>query len=480
MSFLGRRKSNRPFTDTVNLGVVHEHFLDHSPTPSIKSNSNLRRRLSSFTLLSPKRARSNSSQPTHYTGGGVGFIAAYRNSALDRSPPRSPSPTESFDEIRRPSGLGRRASITGDTAEERWTGSGDVEGFTERKRSISSPELFVLPEGLLRWSDPSLSDAEDMEDEILPEPICMFTKVPADLLKAIFSFTSPADLASASLACKAFVGPTRILLYQDIDLVHVTDTRRVERCISLLASRRDLAGLVKRFACGTSRSSIDKASFSLVTLAIALNNMHDLTSLTLPRFDSHLLFHTIFRLKKLAFLCESTTVDELHGLIVWLGNQTVLTSLSFPYLKLDDETVQSLTGSGSQEQTLDEAHGAPLPHSILSSRLLSKLSHFHGPASLAAALSAGRPLTTIRLPIHSTLYDGLRPSALMADIARTTCPLTHLAVIADPQSRVDARTIERLLMSAGSELGEKLQVLEVECALEDEVRHCMRDILPKE
>lgn len=448
-----------------------EQFYRPEPTPSIKSTSTLRHRLSSFSLLAPRRKRSQASKGH---SGGIGYSASYRVAGYIRS--RSPSPEPSL-EIRRPSGLGRRVSITGHSSERRSEEEQQKPACSHvRRKSISAPDLLALPEGLMRWAE--LSETEEtVDDEHTREPVCMFTKIPPELLKTLFPFVLPLDLPSLARVCKSFLPPTRVLLYRDINFLPNANEQRLHACIDILAARRDLAELVQCFAC----SSIPRAAkvpgrspFPAVTFAIALSNLTNLTSLTLPRFEPPSFFYTTFQLRSLTLLWETATADELQNMFSWLASQPSLTSLSTPHLILDARISHILSGAGSQpDHSSDRSEDRPLLSLASPSQLLPRLNHILGPSSLVAALTPGRPLTSLTLHIHSTLYDGLRPSALMAAIAQATTPVTHLSVVTTSRSKIDARTLDRVLMAAGAELGKDLRTLEIESTLEDDVSYFM-------
>lgn len=472
MSFLARRK-HRP---DANRLTVFDETADDSHA-SIKSTSSFRRRLSSLSVLSSKLARSRTTSQTSTVtkSGGIAFTASYSGPYESyASHSRSPSPEPSL-EIRRPSGLGRRASLTS----EQWWSSVDANAPaiptpSDRKRSISTPELslpLTLPDGLPRWSVPSETDDED-EEETRPEPVCMVSRLSPALLKSVFGFVPRSDLPSVALACKAFLEPTRTLLYSDVDLMP-TDETHSEQCMTLLASRRDLAGVVQRFSCNvvpSSSSTSGVVPLPAVTFAIAVSNMRELTSLTLPQFDAALLHHATFHLTSLAFLCQSSSRAELQNTFAWLAKQPNITSLSFSNLVLDDDANQWLAGSSGQLMCIPEDRNPSRPATpVFHATLLPRLAHLSGPTSLVSALTPGRPLSSLAVSIQRTIYDGLRPSALAAELARGVCPVTHLCVLASAQSRIDARTFERVLMAMGSELGSGVDVLEVECALDDQV-----------
>ena len=447
-------------------------------TPSIKS-TNLRKRLSSFSLLAStlRRGRSQSSQ----SSAAVGYITPFRLRRESRSRSRSPSPEPSL-EIRRPSGLGRRASVIdllGELPEDELAPN-SVYGHTRRKHSISTPELTLRPDGLLEWSH--LPKAEENKPlPRLPEPARRteppperqaLSRLSSDLIKVVFSYASPADLASAALACKSLLEPVRALLYNRVDLLRVVDGSRVEKCVSLLASRRDLAGHVDHFACDITPASHEfggRPTFSIVTFAIALNNMHKLTSLALPRFDSTLLFHSGFHLRELTFLCDHVSNDELRDTVQWLGLQPSLTSLSFPNLILSDDNSRLLAASSGQPS--EDSHSTPSTTSLaLPPTLLPSLARLSGPANMVAALVPRRPVASTSVHIHCTIYDGLRPSSLVSEIAKSSATISRFGLATSVHHKIDARTVERVLMSAGSAFGADVEVLEITTTLEDEVR----------
>ena len=480
MSFLMRRKTSRNFADSANLSV-HEPSLRPSPTPSIKSTSTFRHRLSSFSFLTSKR----SSKISATKSGGICYNAQYHATESSFTRSDTPSPTPSLEEIRRPSGLGRRVSITAQSLEQEtnvWPAPSTVHLHTPRKASVSAPNLSLaaipLPEGFVRWE---LSEPEDETDDghVVHEPVRVFTKIPANLLNTIFAFVQPPGLTSLARVCKSFLTPSRALLYGNVDLQPITDQRRIDACLHTLASKRDLAKLVRRFACSSTleaRPALLSSPLPSFSLAIALNNMTELTSLKVPRFDPNSFFHTSFQLRSLTLLWETATLDDLQGMFAWLTTQSTLTSLSFPNLTLDKHTSDILSSAGHalSEHTSDEPHNAESHASLLSfpfvSQLVPNLTRLHAPSSIVAALAPGRPLTFITMHLHSTIYNGLRPSALFSTVSQATTPLTHLAITTSSRDLIDPRTLERVLMAAGAELGKSLKTLEIESTLEDEVR----------
>ena len=266
----------------------------------------------------------------------------------------------------------------------------------------------------------------------------------------------------------------------------------MEKCVTLMASRRDVAGFVRTFACRSTpgmKGGDPSNHLSTVTFAIALSNMSQLESLILPRFSAHLLFHTSFRLESFTMLSEDLTEDECRDMLNWLVNQPSITSLSLPNLAMKSFV---FFAAGSGANTPDTSHISSDGSSIYSHQtsiysqysqqdlsnpstflispgLLPQLNYFYGPVSLASALVPGRPLRNVALHIHHSLHDLLRPSSVIRALNRSEFQVSRLSLVASPKHRVDVRTFERMLLSAGSEMGVFLESIEVEWVLEDEV-----------
>lgn len=487
MSFLGRRKRKTPPQEPELLGFHIQTAHPNGSNTSLRSKnstvrglgdkleasqSNLRRRLSSFASLTGMRPKSSSEAGPVQHGKAIGFTAS--SNIPSRS--RSPSPSLSLT-IRPPSGLGRRESVC--IQDEGWDpdfprGRRSKSADLDHRISLSLPNLTIIPPEieLLRWEVVSQSDA-DSELEVPPPRSFNFSRIPADLLRFVFSYASRNDLASLSRVSPLFLQPARIALYSEIDLRDVDSSSRVDKCLAVMASNRDLASLVRTFACRAFPDAANDgggvSSFMMVTFAIALTNMHQLHTLTLPHFAAHLLHHTTFRLKTLTVLSESLTEDEISQLTSWLPTQPTLVSLSLPNLvsHFPPSSITIITPTLiPPDKTDDTIASVTVPHT------LPNLSHLHAPTSLVPVLVPGRPVQTVLLNIHATLYDGLKPSAVMQSLAKSTGPLKYLTICASAKNKIDARTFERVLMSAGAELGSCLETLDIEWVLEDEV--CVR------
>ncbi|KAH9931737.1 hypothetical protein B0H21DRAFT_781032 [Amylocystis lapponica] len=385
----------------------------------------------------------------------------------NRDGSESPSPPPSLD-IRMPTGLGRRASAKRPSTGSQ-QGTSKVYRADRRTRSISSPDLPVLEHST--WPDVLASLDEDLPSE----SSSVITHMPPELLTVIFSAAAHSDIASLACVSRGFLAPALRALYGDLDLRKVDD-ERVGKCISVIASKRIVGGYVRKFACRSFPSAKNGAThLTMVTLAIALTNMHQLQSLTLPQFEASLLFHTTFRLRRLTVLCESIPPDEFRDFISWLVNQPALVSLSLPNLVLNTFLDYHAEGSGipPHDRAADDSPNTPVSQRdttprALPSHILPRLAHFYGPPSFAAAIVPGRPIESIVLNVNTTLYDGLRPSAVMSALTRASVGLQQLS-IKSASPKIDARTLERVLMSAGAELGNDLQSLDVHWVLEDEM-----------
>ena len=460
MSFLSRRRANH-----AHAGPLQEsgNFPRKSGPGSIysveKPPSVIRKHIhfpSSLNRLAAKFTRSHTSNIAHAPVSNVGSPLAYWRS-------RSPSPAPSLD-IRMPTGLGRRASELGERE--------DFQEYSvhERKRSISLPASPTQTQAASRWRALPPEPKTPALDRISPE-----------LLSVVFSFASRPDILSLARVSTSFSQAAKRALYGDLDLRNADD-ERIEQCISTLASRRSLASLVRTFACRIlpPPEGAESTTLNTVTFAIALTNMDQLNALTLPDFDLRLVRHATFSLRHLTLLCTSISPQVFHSLFSWLSHQPSLLSLSFPSLLLPTLPPSPLapvdSGAPSRPHTPrtpdTPSNESDAPSHVSSSSfpptVVPNLRRFDGPVAIAAAIVPGRPVERVTIPIQHTLYDGLRPSALMSALASARCTLRALS-IKPASKKIDQRTLERVVMSAGAELGDFVETLEVHWVLDDEV-----------
>ena len=510
MSFLSRRKTNGTnpshtslLQDSANVprkstaATASIYSVESKKAPSILRKKHISFP-SSFNKLAAKlTSRHPPAASTHAPVGNVGSpLAPWRS--------RSPSPALSLD-IRMPAGLGRRASELGDREEfeeyEVHEGAQRLQPRPERKRSISLPAVGLGPRG--RAADLHAALLVDRPQHELKKPA--LARVSPELLSSVFSYGTYADLFSLSQVSKSWSQAALRALYDDIDLRNMDD-ERVEQCVASLASHRSLAALVRKFAC-RDLPPLDgiavgmATSLSVVTFAIALTNMEHLHTLTLPHFDLRVLAHTTFSLRSLTLHSKNIYGDEFHALFSWLGRHPALHTLSFPNLVLpslppvpskpiDTRKIPSRPHTPHTPDTPPQASRRPATSHDCKSKssspsptaesptpplfpttLLPQLHTLTCPPVLATALVPGRPLVRVQIPIQCTLYDGLRPSALMSALAAARETLRVLA-IQPASTKIDQRTIERVVMAAGAELGECVETLEVHWVLDDEVRCC--------
>ncbi|OSX62977.1 hypothetical protein POSPLADRAFT_1074311 [Postia placenta MAD-698-R-SB12] len=474
MSFFRSRRRVQQDADNTSMrsSIVMPGPPSRTPTLNGDSASLLSKlgtpragkRLQTFSLLSAKfsplgkRPKSSSglsmAAPVGHT---VDFPRTFSRES-------TPSPTPSLEEIRMPLGLGRPASMMGDAEDAPQTPRTPTR--ERRRRSISLPNRVGSEQKQLGAK--LGSTAED-------SPV--ITRIPSELWQVVFSFASRSDVLALSRVSKAFLIPALRVLYRKIDM-RIISPDHVEQCMSLFASKRSVATCVHEFASGTLPSSKDSApSFGIVTYAIAFNNMDRLQSLVIPWFDAHIFRHTTFRLKSLTLLSQSISADEYRALMSWLADQTALVDISFPDLHLDKPYDLDIGASeqSSQTELPDTPTQSTTTRRLWPAHLLPHLISFHGPASMAAVVVPGRPVSTAVIHVHSTLWEGLKPSAVMSGLTQSSACLTHLT-IKSTSTHVDARTLERLFMSAGSELGGQLEVLDIEWVLGDEVLY--KQVLP--
>ncbi|KZT03043.1 uncharacterized protein LAESUDRAFT_684392 [Laetiporus sulphureus 93-53] len=451
MSFL--RIRHRLQWHSKDAGDRHEHAdapnassSTHCPSPTPSSVASRGRRVSALSFITSKLT----AKSKHDRGVLAEPVEHSINFARSASRVSSHSDSASLDDIRMPVGLGRIASLSeSKPADDIFLGVAMNGG---RQRTISSPNLLNR-HAFLCQSDLDASNDSARQKEGPP-----VTWLSTKLLTMVFSYVPRSDQISLSFVCRIFLLPAQHALYATVDLQDL-DCGCVERCIDLVASKRSLASSIRSFACSILPCSQDGSlPFGVVTFAIAFNNMDHLSSLTLPHFDAHLLHHATFRLKELCILSETMPAKELNALLSWCAKQPDITHLSFPGLLLSDPAHNS-----------DEAIPSTAPSNLpRDPHVLRHLTHFNGPAQLVPMIVPGRPVVSAVLHVQTTLYDGLKPSAVLSALTRSSASLTHLTIKAT-SVHVDARTLERVLMSAGTELGSQLRVLEIEWVLEDEV-----------
>ena len=192
--------------------------------------------------------------------------------------------------------------------------------------------------------------------------------------------------------------------------------------------------------------------------------MKNLVSLSLPNFDNDIFHYTTFRLQHLSLSCETMSVPEQIHFFKWIAAQHNMISLSLPALTTE------LAHSPYTPVQLSDPGRFTFPTPSLRSLSVPNLQKFDGPIPWVQGLVPGRPVSEVVVHVNQTLYDGLKPSQLMGSVAKSTAPIERLSIRSNPSTVIDARTMERLLMSAGAEFGPSVLHLEISWAADDEVR----------
>lgn len=357
----------------------------------------------------------------------------------DSTPPSSP-------EIRRPSGLGRRAS--------------DLESIGQSEHD-RVPTMNDFSRSLLRPSREF--------DENFPLPL------PGEIIATILYFLRRSDLPAAAVVSRGFCSVTRHVLYCSVDFQSLTEPQMESLCTTLAAHSK-LAERVRTLSCHfwPRHKSVTAGGPTLPSAEFvqALQNMRNLQVLTMQSFAPILLYSHLlsFSLTELTILDESLTQVQLTCLRTWLASQSRLRSLSFPNL------VEFVASSGSDSTSSHEGttscassirtseHGCP-------EEFLPALQSLHAPTSLAMTILSDtkHPLKRVALHVHDTLYTGLRPTVVLRALKGTT--EVHIIF----GHGVDKRTAEKFLGTAGSILlgeceGRKkmLESLHVEVMWSDE------------
>ncbi|KAF8966103.1 hypothetical protein BDZ97DRAFT_1917800 [Flammula alnicola] len=381
----------------------------------------------------------------------------------------------------------------------------------QRTRAISSPNLLrslsLKMRGKTRIRRASIAlnaiTTESAEPDVPkppPKPVAKL-HLPAELLTLVLSHLPRPTVVSCLTVSRVFTNAARTSLYTSLDFDTLSPIK-AEQLVALLVSRSDLTDLVTTFIChkwppffltdahDQCGPVIDhRGALLTATFTLALERMSNLISLTLPAFDISLLaHHSAFGLKSLTFLNKTTTEAETKALFAWLDGQTNITSLrimniedthytrsnSIPYHEntLPGTTSSSIYLKPSTAATSLSPFATPLPSprsgsfnhvppspphvdsQFASSTLLPNLTTLHATPSIALLLSSHldsgltrRPLKSVTLNINTTLYNGLRPAALMNSLRG----ITHLALRFS--QTVDRRTFEKVLGAAGASLG---------------------------
>ncbi|KAG8215914.1 hypothetical protein J3R82DRAFT_7886 [Butyriboletus roseoflavus] len=445
MPFLSRRSVD-PLTFTTPLRdrrfAQNQSELSQTPRSRARSEASLFRRVS--TLFTGRR-RTSPSQTTSRPVG-IGYSYTYPRTTLPRV--SSDSTPQSSLEIRRPSGLGRRASLLGSND------STDNESFGRevQEGGDSVPIGFASLPNLLSGAFQS-PERSSPHLGLPPKRRTASITLPNPIFRVVLEFLPRNDLPAVALVSRGFCAIARYTLYHSLNVQTMTESS-LERLYNVLACRKELAALVVSFYCRSWPSwgfaSPDGFLSSVPSSDVrqALQNMYNLKSLTLPSFASILSLtpSLTFSLIHLTILDKKLTQSQLVALRSWLATQASLESLSLPHLVEYSSTDLLQTNDHGSLTTLLPG----LKSLRASTEIVSML-----------CLEMNKPIQHLTLDVHETLYTGLRPSSVI----RPLNGVREMHIIFAPE--VDKRTVEKFLgitgsMLTGEQKPEAMKSLEVE------------------
>ncbi|KAG2126060.1 hypothetical protein DEU56DRAFT_558687 [Suillus clintonianus] len=461
MHFLTRR-SAEPLRLSADLDIAGGRSAAPADTfPQEKSPSRVLKRVT--TLFNPrKRTLSKNTSPTCHGAGAHGAVGFIRDAAAVYPRSSSDSSTESPEEIRRPSGLGRRASLMESPSEsinlERFSGNGG-----EARVSRSLPDLLNNLTHSFRIG--SLAEHPTIAGVAIQS-------LPMQLLEIILSFLPKSDVLRIALVSAQFCKASRNALYRILDFQSISEPQ-VEKLCKILANHTSLAARVQSLSCHfwPATTSTDGHLIPSLDLTTALHNMSNLESLTIRTFVP--VFSQspplAFRLKTLVILDDTISLEQVTDILHFLRNQTSLQCLAFP------NVVENPFSPECSPQHHIFASG------LAREPILPALSQLHAPPQLTMTICSllGQALDSVVLDVTTTLFTGLRPAALLRAIqgvSKLDVVFTH---------EVDKRTVEKFLGAAGGILSGSgasnsrgLITLEVEVLwMEDETAEILYDII---
>lgn len=443
MYFLSRRSAEPPrLSSDPDIAGGRSVAADTitQPVPREKSPNRVLKRVT--TLFNPrKRTLSKNTSPV----GGHGAVEFIRDTAAAYPYPRfsSDSSTASPDEIRRPSGLGRRASLM---------------------ESLQLPSESIGPE--------RSNENEELLAENATHAGVAIQSLPMELLETILYFLPNFELPRIALVSAQLCDASRNALYRTLDFQSMSEPQ-IEKLCRTLATHASLAARVQSFSCHfwPATTSSDGHLIPSLDLTTALHNMSKLESLTLRTFVP--VFSQSpplsFRLKTLVILDDTISVEQITDILHFLRNQSSLQYLAFPYV-VDNPLLPECS-----------FHQHMFASDLARETILPSLSQLHAPPRLMMGICSllGQTLQTVVLDVSTTLYTGLRPAALLRAIqgvSKLDVVFTH---------EVDKRTVEKFLGAAGGILSGSgaagscgLTVLEVEVLwMEDDTAEILYGII---
>ena len=467
MPFLSRRRSVDPLTPTPpprERGYPQKPF-DLPQTPArgrTRSEASVFRRVS--TLFTVRRRSKVSFAQPNASPAGIEYRCAHPWPTLARV--SNDSTPQSSLEIRRPSGLGRRASLL-----ESDDSFADSENFgREIPEEGTAPTGFASLPNLLGGAYHSPQRVTYSSRELPRMRRTASIALPDPIFRVVLEFLPRNDLPVVALVSRGFCTAARFALYHSLDVERIAESS-LEKLYNVLARRTKLAALVVSFYCHSWPSwelvSPDGrvSPIPLDDVRQALQNMYNLKSLTLASFAS-ILSHTpslAFSLTHLTILDKKITQSQLVAMRSWFATQPSLESLSFPHVVECTSTDPSFVDEWDPVVDPSQTDG----HDSFTT-LLPGLKSLRASTEIASTLCLAmhNPIEHLTLDVHETLYTGLRPSS----VVRSLNGVRDMHVIFGPE--VDKRTVEKFLGVAGSMLtgedkAEAMKSLEVEVSWTD-------------
>jgi hypothetical protein len=474
MPFLSRRSVD-PLTHTHplrdRLGGYPHKPSNHPKTPRsrARSEASLFRRVSTLFTVRRRNPSKTFSQPSA-SPPAIEYRCSHPWSSLPRV--SSDSTPQSSLEIRRPSGLGRRASLL--DSNDSIADSDSFERLSQDSEDEdTAPKGFASLPNLLGGAFHSPERVTYSAVELLRMRRTAAFALPDPIFRVALEFLPRNDLAVVALVSRRFCSAARYALYHALDVQTIAESS-LERLYNVLARRQELAALVVSFYCHSWLPSWELASpddgrvssILLDDIRLALQNMYNLRSLTLASFAS-MLSHTpslTFSLTHLTILDKKITQSQLVAMRSWLATQPSLESLSFPHLvectSTDPSFVDEWASVADPSQTDGDGCFSTILPGLKSLRASTEIVS-------TLCLAIHNPIEHLTLDVHETLYTGLRPSTVL----RSLGGVRDMHIVFGPE--VDKRTVVKFLgvtgsMLTGEDKAAAMKSLEVEVSWTDD------------
>ncbi|KAF8885192.1 hypothetical protein BD779DRAFT_1673828 [Infundibulicybe gibba] len=432
MSFLHRRRSLGPSKHAEKEAQSSKRAsggIENVPPPLPKirrthrtsaNTGNLIERVSAVFRKGSKRAKGGK-------GEGGGELEDADDNAKDREPDfEAGEDDEEFDDIRRPSGLGRSLSISSNRSlpvppspSVLFFQNADEAGSAyPRIRASSTPNLLlnVRSSTLLKRRSRTITLA-----------------FPDEVLTHVLEYLRPALVASMATVSRNFLRCTRTVLYRTISSRDFSSPRAFERVLELITHRPDLGKLVQTLEC--------HSPVYLATLTQALVQMTALITLTVSAPSPSLFPHiTSAALIKMTFLDSVIHMEDVEVLVRWLDGRVGLKQLVFAELGERGIVRRSISAPA---QVVDTRFIPPSPSPSTTSFDTLNISFPLPPTTIPSTPLFNRPLPEAPPPPYTPSTPLSFPTELHLTLkTRRPRPLPLLplhkssSLSSDPRSRV--------------------------------------------